>query len=164
MPNLNERALSDVLMISNTPTFLFERFRRDASVQAIAGAYSASDLAARAFRLSSGRDREYLDRVRSYAHLVALSFKPLSEIREALQLHRLPTIPWAPELAQLAISSAPSETYKVIQAMAPPRQLVEIPNATSSSTFAIVAKQRPPEIVVGTAITLPNLRKEINLA
>lgn len=138
---LNEDNLTDVVVIANTPTFLFERFRRDSSVQALSEALTAPELACSVSELGANPNQSFMDKVCAYAYMVALSFKPPLEQRNALAQYPLPPLLWVRELAILAEASAPSITQQKYFVKPRPTRLsapVDL-SSTSRKTVAYIS-------------------------
>jgi hypothetical protein len=116
----NDQNLSDIFLVANTPTFLYERFRRDPSVQSLGKRFSGLDIALKASSLGENANSEFVDRVRYYACLVALSFKSPAEQRQALTLHPLSPVMWSRELAALSEADGPSGCVQIVEAVLRP--------------------------------------------
>lgn len=159
---LNEETLSDIVILSNTPTFLFSRFRRDLSVQTLGERHSALELAKSASFFGSHPNRSFLDKVHAYAHIVALSFKTASDIRYALEQYPPPPVEWALELVKQAIANAVSETRIFVSFISQPVKLIG-PNSQASTTKTTLIQSMKPTLVTNRQVPHHSERKVINL-
>lgn len=107
---LNLATLSDIYAVSNTPTYLYRHFRTDSSVQHLGKIEPTEDLMALARHICTQEGKTLSDIVAIYASLVALSFKPLNEIKDATA-REIPQIRWASELINLAAAEASTATF-----------------------------------------------------
>jgi hypothetical protein len=159
---INEELLSDTVILSNTPSFLFRRFRRDATVQMLAERFSEFELAEFARQYGTRANRSFLDKVYAYANIVALSFKPASAIRDALRKQPAPAIPWANELIAQAIVEAPSETLKTVRYIQNPVILAGL-GAPVSTTQTVVIEGLRPALRAAQPVLCNNQMRVINL-
>lgn len=152
-PRLNNQGLLDIWMIANTPNFMFERFRRDASVSAISKAYSADRLLS--ISSSYARSTEFDDKVRAYAYLIALSYKPAGEARNVLAAVSPLGLKWFTELTNLILRTASTDITNTQSFESSPKILkadyatissapqMPRPTATQSSQSAGVEEEHP---------------------
>lgn len=159
---LNETTLADVVVISNTPTFLFERFRRDASVQELSRRCTALELAREAAHFAA--EWSFENKVRAYAHIVALSFKPAPEIKAAVAAHPLPFLGWTAELLSLALANAPSAILVDVRIKPRIREASGTTPTVTSSTIitSAVAPRRIEFPNEPHSVSAEGVRKEVS--
>ncbi len=169
MPNMetysiNEEFLSDILLVSNTPSYLFRRFRADPSVQWLGNHLSEIQLAAATSTFGNKPQKSFVDRVYAYAYLVAMSFKHAPAIRAAIHKHPLPVIEWGEELLQLVLSETFSETRTFVAFKITPDNLHlvrrDIPTTTGSISVVCSPVVETPRPVSAAKY----MKKEIQIA
>lgn len=108
--NLNTESLSDIVILSNTPSFLFERFKRDSSIQNLSDVLTAQELLKKSIEFGEKEevnpDSRFLNRVKAYAYLVAIFFKNASEINTAIKNEKTPKFLWADEIINLITTNS----------------------------------------------------------
>jgi hypothetical protein len=162
--HINEEFLTDIVIVSNTPAYLFRRFRRDPSVQGLGQQLSEFQLAEAASYFGTRAEKSFLDRVYVYAHLIALSFKHVQAIKEAIRQHLLPPIEWGTELLRLVMSEAFSETRTFVSFRMEPVILSGPKNdiPTNIGSFSAV---NPPSVKTPVPISgAQHTRKVIQIA
>ena len=160
--SLNDNTLSDIVILANTPAFMFKRFRRDSSVQILASRLSTPELANCANNFSMRQNRSFLDKVYAYAYLAALSFKPASDVRNELRHYPNLPIERSAELIKLILENAVSETYQIVLLTPQPSKFVGLHSQTSS-TLSNVTYTTKPDIKVMIPINNHNERKVVHL-
>lgn len=133
--------LSEIYAISNTPNFLFRKFREIDAVELLSREFSASELLAAANEIAHKSEKNVQDMVNLYACLVALTFKSKDEFRLAIAEGGIPNVRWAPNLIEegLTLPNPFSESVFTI-ASAPTSQPIVTPFSTNQSAgdFRIV--------------------------
>ncbi|MCH8151496.1 MAG: hypothetical protein IH830_03880 [Planctomycetes bacterium] len=95
-----------VFVVANTPTYLFKHFRSIQRIQALATEMSTEAVVKRCTELAALGKPAMDDELSFYVHLVALCFKPLSEIRGELDDLSKSPFRWAKPLINLIVSHA----------------------------------------------------------
>lgn len=152
MCRINEEFLTDIVIVSNTPAYLFRRFRRDPSVQWLGQHLSEFQLTEAASFYGNKEERSFVDRVYVCAYLVALSFKHAQAIDMAIQRHPLPAIEWSVELLRLVMAEAFSETRTFVTfKMAP--AIVKVARRDIPTTSGSASALCPPTVKTPTPIS-----------
>lgn len=100
---LNIKELARWYYFANTPAYLFRHYRSDETLQAFANSHTVDELAEEVVRIAQGdpQTRSIHEIVIAYASLVAMTFKNVREVREALAPHDLGSLAWAHRILNL---------------------------------------------------------------
>lgn len=113
--NLDFKGLKEIYMVSNTPDYLFKKFRELASVQTLSQKNNVEALQNILTEIASEPISEIHALISVYAILVALSFKPVSQIKTLLENLEL-QIQWGDRLKSIVLAHADqlNETRAII--------------------------------------------------
>ncbi len=104
MTEAEKSSLGEIILVSNTPQFLFRRLRENYTVRKIAERFTTKqiiqDLRKWGKTLKSADEPEAM----VYAHLVALSFKDLGEYQREVESLAFP-IRWFPHIKEMVLRS-----------------------------------------------------------
>lgn len=101
------KSLLDIYTISNTPAFLFQRFREHQTVQRLAKEETSIEMASEFARLAgiaSANDNALATAI-CYALVVAISLRPYEEALPVLNSMPVERLPWGSALRGFAIAS-----------------------------------------------------------
>ena len=95
-----------ILLVANTPWYLFKKLREHPSVIHIGREVPTSAILEKLRRWAALRPRSIRDMLRVYVSLVALSFKQPKEFEQELSEIVAPNIEWFDQLKESVISAA----------------------------------------------------------
>lgn len=116
---LNEKELSRIYLVANTPSYLLRHYRADESVQALARSKTAFDLLSHAADIAKRRDRTLEEVVSAYAALVATTFKSPKETLGLSKAFSLEGLNWASDILSFAANQK-TTTQQVRVTLGPP--------------------------------------------
>jgi hypothetical protein len=102
---LDFEGLKEIYMMANTPGYLFKNIRSLASVESLAKNYSVDELQNALEEIATEPISEIAGLLSVYAILIALSFKPLYQIKPLLENLEL-QIQWGDHLKELILAHA----------------------------------------------------------
>ena len=144
--SLDMECLRDIYLCANTPIYLYTRFRREPSVQALARDHEADELINWLKQLLESRDSEAGENIQTYAVLASLSFKTKQEISQ-LEALSCTNVEWFDKLKCLALEDAANASILKIDLRKPP---VALPKGQSPNSNANAASNS-----VSMTISLP---------
>jgi hypothetical protein len=139
---LDYRTLIRDYMVANTPFYLYSHFRRDSSVRTLARETDTGRLVAQVSQLISGGIEDIQDLVSVYASVIALTFKPYSQVREFFSGLDEPEVQWLNDIRRIyLISALPETTYDV------PIPQGRVKGETAPSSATMTALQASGKVV-----------------
>ncbi len=111
------RDLARISLVTNTPKFLFDRFRAHSFVAAVNASNSSAELLEQIQRFGTKHSLNIRDQLLCYVIICAVSLRPLCEEEEQIlaAFEHLP-LRWARPLADMARATAPSYSYASLDA------------------------------------------------
>jgi hypothetical protein len=106
---LDIRNLAEVVLLANTPGYIYSRYRRDPSVREMAEHFDAPRLITMLEEFAKSAGSALEDRAKAYATLVSLSFRPAPELQTLYHVS-LPNIEWFDRIKALVLADAPRTT------------------------------------------------------
>jgi hypothetical protein len=110
--------LAEIYLTSNTPAYLYRQFRADASLRAFALESTSTDLLNHLERYTSSPSGRLGDVVRSYAALVALTFREPDGEMQQLAARKARGLEWATQILELWLESS-TRTQRITIAVTP---------------------------------------------
>ncbi len=138
--------LAAIYLVSNTPDYLYDRYRAEQAVMSLGLEKSAVELVAVATEVARDQKRTPTDLAAGYAAIVALTFRDFGEVRAALSEARLDELEWAASILDIwrqTFTSAVSVTEKV----KPKIQLLSGQTAQAPSAFFAVSAIKVKTII-----------------
>jgi hypothetical protein len=126
------RNANEVVLVANTPSFIFKRLREDSVVRYIADTHSAQEIS-EWFATHSEKPEQAEELVLRYMYLVALSMKDAKDVSELIGRIPLDSIHWGKEIAELAASRAKPTT--MISLDAPTTKRTPMSSTASTGIF-----------------------------
>lgn len=135
------RCILDHYLFANTPSFLFERLRREPAVSQLATDFSADQLAGFVLAVDQDEKRTALSVAAAYCALVALTFHNYKAAKVAMESLSTKNLNWVPAICQLWESvRLPSTT---VESRLLPIARPTIPNDVHTSTVRGSAQPLP---------------------
>lgn len=143
--NISEQAIRDVceiLLVSNTPLYLYKHLRRLQTVQTMAKETPEHEIASEFARRVSLPKRRMGDVAVAYACLVALTYKPQSVALETLASLDLSRLDWASTIRNVFFARARSESLQDIHIKPPQIPLFQL-RTEATTTSDRPSRERP---------------------
>lgn len=140
---LNLESLTRITAVANTPMYLYRHFRNESSVEEFSKSATTVELFSYVQELARKRSRTFEDTVLGYAALIAITFKPSSEIRKLIDEHGIPRLPWSYELLEGHLATSLASKLIVV-------------------TYNSAAALRNPDEYVGTTASPPVQQEAIS--
>ena len=134
--NLPTQQLVEHYALANTPTYLYERFRQDSTVKALASRYTISQLTDGLRELLGIKHWTAQDVARAYACLIALSHHDLAKVKDALRQIELTRLRWAYQILALIEAGYKKTAYFFV----PYTPSVNEPRVTSTSSSTSIVR------------------------
>lgn len=135
---------NEVVLVANTPTYLLDRLRKDASVASIAQTLTTSAILAALRSLSGSDPLRVQDVVQRYIYLAALAMKNPSEVWPGLAEINLDKLEWGNQLRE--IIKAETVATNRISVVAPAAEINRnMPRIDASSARTNQRIQEDPE-------------------
>lgn len=109
---------NEVVLVANTPTYLLDRLRKDASVAHISQTVSATEILDALRATSATEPQRVQDVVQRYIYLAALAMKDPSEIWPGLAEIDLKKLEWGDQLREMIKAESVATNRIVIAARA----------------------------------------------
>jgi len=136
LANLNTRQLATTYLVANTPAFLYNAFRTDASVQRLATENTSDDLAQHVEQIAGQETRSVKETVSAYAALVALTLQPYPAAR-LLVGRQIAALEWAHDLLRLYDDTRVGNEVITVQASPRVSEATPTPAATTNSSIIL---------------------------
>ncbi len=104
--DLNLPLLGEILLLANTPNYVYKNFRRQETVRQLATKYSAEQLIQEYHSRLSRADRLNDDLIVAYAVLVGLTFLDYSKAIDAINKLDMSLIIWGHEIKNIFVATA----------------------------------------------------------
>jgi len=113
--HLNITSLAELMILSNTPYYLFKNFSKEESIKALSDKYSSVSLINALVKYFTIEEKTFEDSVIIYSIVIALMFKPYKEVSEFFRDLDESKITWGNYFKDIFFSKVRSESVFSIE-------------------------------------------------
>lgn len=142
LPAMDLKTANEAVLVANTPSFLFDRLRRDAAVDYVSKTLPASEILEN-LRFSVTEPLNVQDVVLGYVYLVALTMKPSTEVWPVLERLDLSRLEWGSEIRALMKAEAIPTSHVVMATAGPELKLATAPSDAGTTSTSETLLSNP---------------------
>jgi len=131
---LNKKAVTQIYLVANTPTYLFRHLRSEQSVKDLANHWPSQTLLEQVATIDAQAKRSEVDIAIAYAALVAATYRDPREVAEARASVKIKNLSWVDDILAIWFDSATPESSVLFTAQPRQAEQFQISDATSSTT------------------------------
>lgn len=147
LKNLDIKQLTKYYIYANTPPYLYKHFRENQSVKDLSDACTTDELSKSLEELARSKQNNLEDFVAIYAIILALSYKPYSEIKAVLGRIENYEIDWKEDLLRIIEADSTQDIFSTYQIESNPEsEVIEADESDASILNTYVVAETKAEL------------------